>query len=171
MIEPDGATRRAVVESECHNVNPVAAQVGSARVPGPKRKIECNRYGEEDDKGRQDSESSSCVKSAEVLADRQRLHLQKAIGNEITGEREEYPQANPTKQNIGRPTNVVIGENQNHAYATQAIERRQMSLAGVHRILLKRTAPPALALVSINSQILSYGTMTIRTDWRKRFHR
>ena len=114
MIEPDSATGRAVVESECHNVNPVAAQIGSARVPGPKGKIERNRYGEEDDKGRQDSESSSRVKSAEVLADRQRLRLQKAIGNEITREREEYPQSNPTKQNIGRPTNEVMGKNQNN---------------------------------------------------------
>src|SRR6266571_903527 len=122
MIEPDSATRRAVVKSECHNVNPVAAQARPARVPAPKRKIEYNRYGEEDDKGRQDSESSFRVKSAEVLANRQRLHLQEAISNEKTREREEYPKADPTKQNIGRPTNVVIGENQNHTDATQAIE-------------------------------------------------
>jgi hypothetical protein len=34
----------------------------------------------------------------------------------------------------------VIGENQNHTNAAQAIERCQMFFAGFHRVLLKRTA-------------------------------
>ena len=100
MAEPIAGRRRVVVESERHNINPVSTQVRIASEPARKCKIECDRYGEEEEKGREDSEGSFRVESAEVLADRQRLYLQKAIGNEVTGERKKYPQSYPTKQNV-----------------------------------------------------------------------
>ena|SRR5438034_3727168 len=126
-----------MVESECYNVNPVATQ--GRLTLGPKDKIEHDRYAEEENKGWQNPESSFCVESAEVLTNRQRLHLEEAVSNEITGEREKYPKPNPAKKNVVIRINEVMSENQNQPYAAQAVEGPQMSLAGVDRPLLKRT--------------------------------
>ena len=126
-----------MVESECHNVNPVATQ--GRLTLGPKDKIERDRYAEEDNKGWQNPESSFHIEAAKVLTDRQCLHLEEAVSNEKTGEREKYPKPNPAKKNIVIRINEMISENQNHTYTAQTVERRQMSLAGVHRVLLKRT--------------------------------
>ncbi len=143
MIKPDSVARRVEVKSERYNVNPVATQAWRAWVPAPKYKVERNRYREEDNKARQDSESSFGIESAEVLADWQSPHLQKAIGNEITGEGEKYPQPNPTKQNIREWVNEVTGKDQDHTNATQAIERGQMSFASIHYVLLSKLRAPA----------------------------
>ena len=75
MIEPDSVARWAKVKSKSHDVNPVATQAWRTWVPAPKRKVERNRYREEDDKGREDSESPFGIESAEVLADWQSPHL------------------------------------------------------------------------------------------------
>ncbi len=169
MIEPEAAWLGAMVKRECYNINPEVAQGRMARVLAAKHKIEPDRYREEDDKGRQDSESSFHVESAKILADRQCLHLQQAVCNEITGEREKYPQPNPAKQNVELQTNEVIGENQNHTDAAQAIERRQMSLASVHRLLLKRTAYACVDQFA-NTLLRRNDNLTIRANWDKHFH-
>src|ERR1700675_3149969 len=117
MSEPHTARLRVAVESECYNVNPVATQGRTTRDFAPKDKIECDRYADEDDKGRQDSEGSFRVESAKVLADRQCLHFQKPIGNEIAGEREKYPYSYPPKQSVVRRINVMLDENQSHSDA------------------------------------------------------
>src|SRR6266516_2474993 len=140
MSKPITTRRRVMVKSECYNVNPVALQVPvDSEHLSRKYKIECHSYGEKDHKSRQDSESSFHVESAKILADRQCLHLEEAVSNEKTGEREKYPKPNPAKKNVVIRKNEMINKNQNHTYAAQTVERRQMSLAGVHRVLLKRT--------------------------------
>jgi len=144
VIEPGHPWLGVVIESKCNDVNP---EVTQRRITlGPKDKIERDRYTEEDNKSWQNPESSFCVEPAEVLANRQRLHLQKAVGNEITGQSEKDPQPNPAKTNITE----VIRKNQNHTDPAQTIERGQMSLAGIHRLLLKRIVS-AVVVQSVNS--------------------
>ena len=139
MIEPEPPRRGVMIKSKCHDINPEATQRRMARIPGPIDKIEAHRYAEEDDKSWQDAESSFQVKSAKVLANRQRFHFQKTVGNEKTREGKKDPEPNPSKKDVVVRINEVIGENQGQTDATQSIERHQMSLAGVHRALLKRT--------------------------------
>ena len=65
-----------MIECECYNIEPVAAQVriASEALAG-KDKIESDRYAEENDKGRENAESSLHVETTNVLADRQTFHL------------------------------------------------------------------------------------------------
>jgi hypothetical protein len=63
-------------------------------------------------------------------ADRQCFHLQKAIGNEIAGEREKYPHSYPTKQSVVRRINIVLDENQSR--------NRHFGVAGTRSIFTAR---------------------------------
>src|SRR6266513_2847061 len=140
MSKPITTRLRVMVKSECYNVNPVALQVPvDSEHVSRKHKIECHSYGEKDHKSRQDSESSFHVESTNILADPQWLHPEEAVSNEKTGAREKYPKPNPAKKNVVIRINEMIRENQNHTDTAQAVEGRQMSLAGVDRVLLKRT--------------------------------
>lgn len=122
MSKPVTTRGRVMVESECYNVNPVATQ--GRIILGPKDKIERDRYAEEDNKGWQNPESSFHIEAAKVLTDRQCLHLEEAVSNEKTGEREKYPKPNPAKKNVVIRINEMISENQNHTYTAQTVERR-----------------------------------------------